>query len=523
MKTIKNLHKLEKGQVLPILVVGVFVMIIMAALILDGGAIMVNRRSAQNAADAAVLSAAREFCNNEYHFNKDDEITDIKEDKNVFIGYNIPTGHTIRGIIESYVEKNDPDDEKNSASVIWGYPNTYIDISNPNSIEGLKKGEVVVTVQIEHGSFFAGLIGYDTLTARATAAAGCFPFGPDVVLPIAFPCQMPVRDSEEGVSKASEDCDYVMLDWEYFDSVATDGEGIDGFSGCGMSNNPLLEGVTPKPAQTECISDFLTENHPDLVYVIMNEDKFCAKDPENVEYGKEIVCSLFGDGASQINTSSRGWLNLSDGNAGTNTIVSWINGNNNPELHEHVWLSFLGGTRAQPVFTALETRLLDIVYIPVFNYICDWKPAINDTCWQEAHTGAAGVVGVPDTEGVCRVIAGNPGNDFAHVVAFAPFFTTCVRNNSKDLENYIKDKNYGYDPTKVDEFYKTMDCPGFGLAASVAVTDSNGITKYPNMYALEKNNYSFEGFFINPQYLDNPENVSEGGVNLGIYTVSLTR
>ena len=505
MKRIKTIQKFEAGQVIPIVVIAVIIMIGLAALILDGGALLLNRRSAQNVADSAAIAGARVYCG-----EADATEAEVYAAIDEYILYN----NTELGNIATLIERDITDENVGNAA---------------DDIQNLIKGEVVVTVEVEHGSFFAPIFKLanfgakteaekaqlDVLTAQATAAAGCFNNSPDVVLPIAFPCQLPVRDSVEGISEASDDCDYVMLDWDYFDSVAT---GV-----CGMSVNPLAEGVTPTAEQAACISNYLATNHSDMIYVIMNEEKFCAKDPTNVDTDKEIVCNLFGDSASQINTSERGWLNLSDGNAGQ--LDQWVTGDNTVEnLHEHVWLSFLGGTRAKPTFNALETRLFQIVYIPVFNYVCDDKPYISNvpgTCWYDAHYGwtdEEGVShpGIADSEGVCELIDGNPGNDYAHVIAFAPFFTTCIRNGSKDLKNFTKD--YGYDPTVVENFDELMDCPGFAMAASIEVSGA-----YPNMVALDKNNYSFEGFFINPGYLQNPENMSQGGADIGVYTVFLTR
>jgi len=53
------------GQVLPFLVVGLLVIIMMAALLIDGGFLLVDRRAAQNAADAGALAGARVLCSGE--------------------------------------------------------------------------------------------------------------------------------------------------------------------------------------------------------------------------------------------------------------------------------------------------------------------------------------------------------------------------------------------------------------------------------------------------------------------------
>jgi hypothetical protein len=517
MKALYNFHKQEHGQILVIVALAMVALMAMAMLLLDGGALLVNRRSAQNAADAAALAGARVYCGSRDATWEDD----------------------VKPAIKQYAE------DYNAATVLWDQ--TKITDENVGVIAGLLKGEVVVTVQFEHGSFFARLFGQEMLTATATAGAGCFNYGASVVLPIAFPCQVPERVSESGVSTASDDCDYAMLDWGYFDDVATGTpvctpenletmkSGTDVNCGCGLPDNPLSSGldISKYPTQAECISKVLTYRHPELIYMVMNEEKYCAKDLEDVDPTNEIVCELFGDGSSSMTGSSRGWLNLSDGNAGTATLEDWILGKTNPPLSTHVWLSFLGGTRANPVFTDLQTRLFDIVYLPVFNYVCDWEPVPGDECYTNAHDGWTDEdgthAGVDVPDGVeCRVISGSPANDFGHIVAYAPFFTTCIRQGSTDLADHIKDKtkDYEYDASGFES-----DCPGFELAVKVTledddgeiILDDDGNIYYPNMYALEKTNYSFEGFFIDPEYLDDPENVSVGAADLGIYTAQLTR
>jgi hypothetical protein len=343
-------------------------------------------------------------------------------------------------------------------------------------VNDLRVGEVLVTAEIENNSFFARIFNQTTLTAQASAGAGCFTYGPEVVLPIAFPCNTPGYFGESEYYIKSDDCDYAALDWEYFDDVATDI--------CGMAYNPLLEGVTPTEAEAECIRTYLYQHHPDMIYVVVNEEKLCSKDPATYDPVNELICDQFvagGEGHFQLTGSSRGWLNLDTGSAGTSVLRNWIMAVNNPTLHSHVWLSFIGGTRAEPVFTDLEKRLFEVVYIPVFNYVCDHEPVVNDTCWTEAH------LDVPDVEDQCEVIAGSPGNDFGHVVAFAPFFTTCIRQKGEP------------------------DCEGFSRAFEL------------NPLALDKTDYSFEGYFVTPQYLENPEDVSLGGADLGFYTASLTR
>jgi hypothetical protein len=440
MKNFKNHRKLEKGQIIPVVVFAMIALIAMAALILDGSSIMLNRRTAQNAADAGALAGARVMC-------RDDDATQAE----------------IYNAVYQYTTV-----ENNATLVSW-----EITDENVGVVNDLRVGEVLVTAEIENNSFFAKIFNQDTLTAQASAGAGCFTYGPEVVLPIAYPCYTPLYFGESEYYIKSEDCDYAMLEWDYFDSVARDT--------CGMAYNPLLEGVTPTETEAECIRTYLYQHHPDMIYVVVNEEKMCAKDPTNYDPTNELLCALTAEGHYQLTGSSRGWLNLSDGSAGTSVLRNWIMAVNNPTLHTHIWLSFIGGTRAEPVFTDLEKRLFDVVYIPVFNHVCDHAPLEGDLCWQEAHAE------IPDIEDVCEVIHGSPGNDFGHVVAFAPYFTTCVRQKG------------------------APQCDGFDRALEL------------NPIALEKTDYSFEGYFVAPQYLENPEDVSLGGADLGLYTASLTR
>gem|GEM_PF-539180 len=455
MKTIKKSQQMEYGQVIPILVIGTVALIAMAALILDGGALLTNRRVAQNAADAAALAGARVFCKHE-DYNIDD----------------------VNAAIELYATKND-------ATVIWD--ETGLSYDNLNVIEGLKKGEVVVTTQVSHDSFFARIFGEDALTAQAVAAAGCFPYGGSIVLPIAFPCLTPEGATPDGKKFIpSEDCDYVNLSWEYFGSVATNGKGIEDFNGCGMSANPLLEGVSPTETEAKCISDKLFEDPAtrEYIYVVVNENKFCADDPENVDPVNKLICNLTDTTRTQLNSAARGWLNLHTGPADRDTLSKWIEGINNPSVRVHNWFSFAPGAKTLPVFKSLDTRLYDIVWIPVFNEVCEQWPE-NGDCMSKAH-----VHPFEDPDGICEVIDGPPGQTWGHVVAYAPFFTTCVR---------IKDNPS--DPS----------CPGFELAYQ------------KNPEALANTNYSFEGYFIEPWWLDNPESIAIGGADLKIYIVSLTR
>jgi hypothetical protein len=156
----------EIAQVIPLVVISLGVLIMMVALLLDGGALMLNRRTAQNAADAGALAGARELC--------------MGNGKNAAIAAAINYAVTENGATSATAEV---------------------------SYDKVKNGEVIVTVQWEQGSFFARIFNKNTLSSGAVAGAGCFNPASNFVMPIAWSCRAPVGGS------ASENCDYERLNW----------------------------------------------------------------------------------------------------------------------------------------------------------------------------------------------------------------------------------------------------------------------------------------------------------------------
>jgi len=139
MKKIKTGHKLEHGQILPIVVIALLVLMGLSALILDGGALMVNRRAAQNAADAGAMAGARVLCREEN-----------------------PTNANIYDAIYQYTTV-----ENNATIVSWERTSENVGV-----IDELTKGEVVVTAEVEIDSFFAKIFNQnqDTWLSRAELA-----------------------------------------------------------------------------------------------------------------------------------------------------------------------------------------------------------------------------------------------------------------------------------------------------------------------------------------------------------------
>lgn len=157
-----NSRGLEKGQVLPIVVIGMIIVISMAALVLDGGSILVNRRRAQNAADAGALAGGHDLC-----LNKAAAIVEATA-----IDYAVNKNHAT---------------------------SAQVDID----------GKVItVTTEIQQHSFFARIFNQSNLTSSAIASAGCFaPSQGNYLMPVAWSCRPPITGSD------STDCKVQLLDW----------------------------------------------------------------------------------------------------------------------------------------------------------------------------------------------------------------------------------------------------------------------------------------------------------------------
>lgn len=434
MKT-KFGRKLEHGQILPIVAIGFFALAGMAVLLLDVGALYVNRRTAQNAADAGALAGARLLCQTEN-----------------------PSNAAILDEVNKYVTDN-------HANVI----SSQI-ITNPAEmaiVEGLVKAEVVVTTGVQHASFFSRIFGSEVLSAQATAGAGCFPIHTSNTLPLAWSCRPPVAGS------VSSSCDLVKLD---FDQVANVVNPYLSF--------PSAVGVTPPAAAVEGASQALFDTYPGFVYIIMDSTAICK---EGASGTGDIDCDIFpGDGAGRQNIKTggeRGWLNLNFANSNSNAELRSAIQNGVADPAVHTWYSGIDGNR-DVNYTDLGGRAFDVVWIPVFNYFCDSVPTPGSTCYENAHNGTANIPPAPLPAGTeCGVAKINSGPSYYHIVGYVPFVVTCTHSKKSDY------------------------CPGFALAKQVNPS-------------IADNTNSMEGYFINPDSLG--ELVSDG-VDLGLYTVSLTR
>jgi len=161
----------EKGQVLIFVVLVIFALIAMVALILDGGDIMSNRRTAQAAADSGALAGAQHIC-----MGKPNPI----------------------GAAESYALTN-------GANIAFVSRNGQ---------------EITVNATVENESFFAKIFNEDNLIASADATAGCYyPSIATRVLPISFYYGSPPVKADEIDCKEDDSCE--IVNWN-FEELMTD-------------------------------------------------------------------------------------------------------------------------------------------------------------------------------------------------------------------------------------------------------------------------------------------------------------
>ncbi len=438
MKTTNRFSKLEKAQVLPIVVVALIVMIAFAALIIDGGSIMLNRRTAQAAADAGAMAGAWELC--------------------------YSTGADPLDVARSYALMNEA-----------ATANAQLD-----------NGLVSVNTTVTNNSFFAKIFNVNSLDAGAEAVAGCFPPEGNHLLPIAWSCRPSLVD--EPPFDLGLTCKAMALDWD------------------GLLK-PLVEGTT-SPIEIpendgyhyemdgDNIVEQTTREPPKQIYIIMDkiavgEETYCKEDldPADPNYAVAITCDLDGDGKNDIEAGgNRGWLDLNNGGGGAADLRDWIiNGLDFP-ISTHTWLSGQTGT-ATSVYQAIEDyRLGDVVLIPVFNAFCDDNDPINNSvCMEIAHADP-----FPDEPGTGDIDNAGQAPKF-HVIAFDPFYISCVHIHSSDY------------------------CPGFRLAQEM-----NPDPAHPHKSLIPDNTPSVEGFLLSN--VDLPLDLENHcDVNLGNCVVSLTK
>ena len=275
MKKFHIKHMIETGQMIPLFVIMLFAIIGVVALILDGGGILFNRRTAQAAADAGALAGAQRAC---YH------LSDPK------------------GTAESYAIEN-------------GATTAEATVDNKH---------VTVVTAVENPSFFAKIFGEETLKASAEATAGCYSVKGKGAVHVAWRC-MP--NDGNGPFNPDYECKMQTLSW------VEAGQLIDGHQS--YIDISTWNGASTKTYHMEG-HDIVDSSGvpPDQFYVIINEDKICFEDSGDPN---DIICDLQGDGKKDVVMGGdRGWLYLT---ADTNNIADWVDDGPHPHsnLQPHVW------------------------------------------------------------------------------------------------------------------------------------------------------------------------------------------
>ena len=313
------MKKNERGQSLVIIAISFLALVAMAALVIDGGSLYLNRRNAQTAADAAAMAGARELCVNK------------------------GTAGTIQNIVDEYAIT------ENGATAV---ENMDIDFTNKT---------VNVQTMLETSSFFAGILGYENNTVRAEAEAGCFSPKAEKLLPIAWSCQPPVGGPEEP-------CVIHSIPWAAFKTLLT----VHNF-GPGTDPNMLLDEDTFGDGTYQRYRDGYGAKMP---YLVMDSDKFDYSDckPPIGTTAGGVNCDFNNDGIVDVEGGAdRGWLILGDkgGAAALKDIIR--NGYEDP-IDIPQWFTGKSGVSTS-VFDAAAEIKGDLVLLPVFNAVCSGTTA----------------------------------------------------------------------------------------------------------------------------------------------------
>jgi hypothetical protein len=393
----QNKFNPNKGQSMVLFALGLFVLLAVAVLVLDGAQTYVNRRTAQAAADAGAIAGAYEYC---------------------------AGGGSTAALVTA---ENYAVNENGATSA-----NAWID-----------SDEVVVEATVSQNTYFGGIFGINQTNVTAIAASGCFTPGlGSSVLPVAWSCRPPVGAS------ASPDCQLKALDWltemqPLITGIEENGDPV------ALINVDGIDYVAPH--------DFVSYTEAPLpqIYIIMDSNKVyddvaetCVEiDPIN----GEMICDIDGDGEIDILAGgNRAWLNLDNQNgAGSSTLSDWICNGVNADVFIHTWLEGLPGTKSS-VYKTVEDdpapagcgKIGEVVHIPVFNAMCPKGMDPLDTdCQDAAH------LNFPLDPGESDFIppdnSYNPGSYYFHISGFATYYVTCVADKKNECPGHTAAVNAG--------------------------------------------------------------------------------
>jgi len=342
-----------------------FAIIGVVALILDGGGILFNRRTAQAAADAGALAGAQRAC----------------------YGLSDP-----KGTAESYAINN-----------------------GATSVEAIVENKhVTVIATVENPSFFAKIFGEDTLQATAEATAGCYAVQGKGAIPLAWRC---LPNDGSGPFNPDYKCKMQTLNWEHIGQLI-----VGQVSYLDISTWNGSSTRTYHMQGTNIVDDDGVP--PEQFYVVINEDKICFEDSGDPN---DIICDLQGDGKKDVVMGGdRGWLYLT---ADTSSIGDWVDDGPHPDslLQPHVWLSGKSGN-VVTIYILMKTHGYEgsVVLLPIYNVLCNGDPRTSIDPWtglycvDAAHQDPPWSFGVDDFSEMQNV------DPKYHIIAFAPFYVSCV-------------------------------------------------------------------------------------------------
>lgn len=395
--------KLEKGQTIILVVISVFLMIVMAGLVIDGGNTYLNRRKAQTAADAAALAGAHAYC----------------------VGHLVPYTPEFDGVVNEYATvQNDAD----SVTYTFEAANTEY-----------PKGKITVETTINTTTFFAKVLNRPTITVKTDAAAGCFlPAEANNLLPVAWTCTVHTGEVQT--------CVINQIPVDIFDDIVANQISYD----FNFDEDLLDVGDETTSASYMTDKDFIPGTEGKLVYMVMDDADFdenlnCAElnppgedltaDPPNPPGVGLITCDFDGDGIVNVQGSERGWLDLGLGGGAVDLWTLMLDGY--PGILElPQWFIASDGVKNSVFINAHQIKFRKSL-VPVYNAICP-IPGSSDTTTsvEELPTDC------PDQYQVGDLILDTTANtEFFRVPGVAVFVVTCVSKGNaeycpgKDLSN----------------------------------------------------------------------------------------
>ncbi|HSQ17050.1 MAG TPA: pilus assembly protein TadG-related protein [Anaerolineales bacterium] len=307
---------------------------------------------------------------------------------------------------------------------------------------------ITVNASVTHQTFFAGIFGAEDITATASATAGCFVPCISTILPVAWACHPPVGELP------GEACEIVYSDLE-----GTDPEIYVVMDGIKVGNDVIDACQDPATG--------LPENALD-----------CDVNPE------DGIIDVFLGG-------ERSWMDLNGGGGGG--LAGWVEDGFPYPINLPTWFAAEEGDKVN-VFQATESRLGEIVLLPVFDNFCPVDPRTSASCTYgpvDIFPGTPGFPGYnPARPGDT---AENPNQTFFRVASISAFRITCIQAPSVPLPPGV-----------------TTRCPGLQsvIDANPDIFTNNGIIN---------STVSIEGYFVQ----DYGGSGACEGPYAGVYTVYL--